>query len=157
MKLQNTLSLVLILVAMVLATTSCEKEMIERTVPNPEQLLAGRLTGTWVNPVNIITPTDVPPEVFGNMRLVFTTDDAGNPAAFLGKDCPIVFSAAESSWVVTGTQELTTVKLSGTAPVDEFQAQVDANNLTLSFYMGWENIETGETGEGDFQVTLTRQ
>jgi len=156
MKFKNTLSLMLILVVMVLGA-SCEKEMIDRTVPNPKQLLAGRLMGTWGNPANIITPTDVPPDVFGDMRLVFTTDEAGNPAVFFGKDCPIVFSATESAWVVSGTPELTTVKLSGTAPVDEFEAHVDAKNLTVAFYMGWENMETGEIGEGNFQVTLSRQ
>lgn len=140
-----------------LLVTSCEKEMADQTGESAEQLMAGRLSGTWANPTDIVTPAEVPAEIFGEMRLVFTMDGVGNPAEFLGQGCPIVFSAMKSSWSVSGAEDAALVKLTGTAPVDEFQARVDANNLTLSFYMGWENLETGETGEGDFQVTLSRQ
>lgn len=146
-----------LLLTVLLWGSSCEKDLINGTVGNPEQLLAGRISGTWAKPVQIITPTEVPAEVFGDMRLVFTMDESGNPKAFLGKDCPIVFSATESTWSVSGTEEQAKITLSGTTPVDELDVKVNANSMTLSFYMGWENTETGETGKGDFQVTLSRQ
>jgi len=146
-----------LLLTVLLWGSSCEKEVMNGTVGNPEQLLAGRISGTWANPVQIVTPQEVPAEVFGEMRLVFTMDESGNPKAFLGKDCPIVFSASESTWSVSGTEEQAKVSLQGTTPVDEFDVKVNANSMTLSFYMGWENTETGETGKGDFRVTLSRQ
>lgn len=146
-----------LLLTVLLWGSSCEKEVINGTVGNQEQLLIGRISGTWAKPAQIITPAEVPAEVFGDMRLVFTTDESGKPKAFLGKDCPIVFSATESTWTASGTEEQAIISLEGTTPVDEFNVKVNANSMTLSFYMGWENTETGETGKGDFRVTLSRQ
>ncbi len=147
-----------VLVAGVMSCMSCKKDKIQHTVLNPEELVSGRLSGTWAFPSNIVTPDNVPAEVFGTMRLVFTTDDLGAPSKFLAQDCPIVFgNTGAGSWSVTGTQDSAIVKLVGVEPLDEFSVKVSGSALTLSFYMGWENTDTKDTGKGEFQVTLTRQ
>lgn len=140
-----------------LAFGSCEKDLVRDHGLDAEQLVAGRLDGTWGDPTAIVTPDDIPGEIFGGMRLVFTTDNAGYPAQFSAKDCPIVFGSEAGTWSVTGTADAGKVALSGVGPVDEFDIQVSATSLTLSFYMGWENTDTGEQGKGDFSVTLTRK
>lgn len=137
---------------------SCKKDMPQRGGINKELLVAGRLDGTWTTPVNIVTPDNVPAAVFGAMRVVFTTDAAGNPSKFMAQDCPIVFGNGNAgTWNVSGTQDSARIKVTGPGPVDEFNVKVTSTSLTLSFYMGWENTETKETGKGNFQVTLTRQ
>lgn len=146
------------LVAGIITGGSCKKDKIQHTVLSPEQLVSGRLSGTWAVPSNLVTPDNVPPEVFGGMRLVFTTDELGAPSKFLAQDCPIVFgNAGAGSWTVTGTQDSAVVNVTGVEPVDEFSVKINGRALTLSFYMGWENTDTKETGKGNFQVTLTRQ
>ncbi len=157
MRLNLKLFLVLLL-AGIAGLTSCTKDKLRHEVLSAEQLVSGRLAGTWANPGNIVTPDNVPPEVFGGMRLVFTTDEAGNPSKFLAQDCPIVFgNAGAGTWTITGTQDSATVNVTGVEPLDEFSVKVTGSTLTLSFYMGWENTDTQATGKGDFQVTLTRQ
>lgn len=154
----NTKFLFVLLVVGVVGITSCTKEKLKHEVLAPEQLVSGRLAGTWAVPSNIITPDNVPPEVFGGMRLVFTTDDAGVPSKFLAQDCPIVFgNAGAGTWTVTGTQDSALVKIVGVEPLDEFSVKVTGPTLTLSFHMGWENTDTKATGKGDFRVTLARQ
>lgn len=154
----NAKLLFVLLVAGVTGVVSCTKDKINREVPDPEQLVSGRLAGTWASPSNVVTPNNLPPEVFGAMRLVITTDASGAPAKFLAQDCPIVFgTGGAGTWTVTGTQDSATVKVVGVEPLDEFTAKVTGSTLTLSFYMGWENTDTKVTGEGDFKVTLTRQ
>jgi hypothetical protein len=143
-------------VLLVMGLSSCKDDSLKTTL-DAEQLVSGRIGGTWANPSHIVTPEGVPPEVFGTMRLVFTTDDSGNPSEFLAKDCPIVFSAPAGKWAVSGTQEDAKIKLTGVSPVDEFSAKVSSGTLTISFKMGWENTETGVKGQGDFSVTLSRQ
>jgi hypothetical protein len=146
------------LVAGIVGTASCTKDKLKHEVQNPEQLVSGRLAGTWAIPSNIITPDNVPPEVFGGMRLIFTTDDEGNPSKFLAQDCPIVFgNAGAATWTVTGTQDSALVNITGVEPLDEFTVKVTGSSLTLSFYMGWENTDTKVTGKGNFRVTLARQ
>ncbi|MFC3198734.1 hypothetical protein ACFOET_14020 [Parapedobacter deserti] len=137
--------------------SACKKDAIRQHGLDAEQLVAGRLDGTWANPSSIITPDDVPAEVFGAMRLVFTTDDAGYPAQFIAKDCPIVFSATAGTWGVSGNENEAKVTLTGVEPVNEFTARLSTTTLTLSFFMGWENTDTGDMGKGNFSVTLTRQ
>jgi len=155
---QNAKILLVLLIAGVTGAASCTKDKLKREVLAPEQLVSGRMVGTWANPSNIVTPNNIPPEVFGAMRLVFTTDASGNPSSFLAKDCPIVFgSAGTGTWTVTGTQDSAMVNLVGIEPVDEFSVKVTGSTLTLSFFMGWENTDTKVTGQGDFKVTLTRQ
>jgi hypothetical protein len=157
MRLNLKLFLVLLL-AGIAGLISCTKDKLRHEVLSAEQLVSGRLAGTWANPGNIVTPDNVPPEVFGGMRLVFTTDEAGNPSKFLAQDCPIVFgNAGAGTWTITGTQDSATVNVTGVEPLDEFSVKVTGSTLTLSFYMGWENTDTQATGKGDFQVTLTRQ
>ena len=154
----NTKLLLVLLVAGITGITACKKDKVDHEVLSPEQLVSGRLAGTWAVPSNMVTPSNVPPEVFGNMRLVFTTDDTGTPSGFLAKDCPIVFgNAGTGAWTITGTQDSAMVKLTGIEPVDEFTVKVTSTSLTLSFYMGWENTDTKVTGEGNFKVTLARQ
>lgn len=154
----NAKILLVLLVAGVTGSASCTKDKLKHEVPPPEQLISGRLAGTWASPGNIVTPDNIPPEVFGGMRLVFTTDASGNPASFLAQDCPIVFgNAGAATWTVTGTQDSALVKIVGVEPLDEFSVKVTGSTLTLSFYMGWENTDTKATGKGDFRVTLTRQ
>lgn len=157
MKLNVKLFLVL-LVAGIAGVVSCKKDKLTHEVLSPEQLVSGRLAGTWASPSNMVTPDNVPQEIFGTMRLVFTTDDSGGPAKFLAQDCPIVFgSAGAGTWTVTGTQDSALVKVVGVEPLDEFSVKVTASTLTLSFYMGWENTDTKAKGEGNFKVMLTRQ
>ena len=144
-------------VACCLALGACEKDLVRDHGLDAEQLIAGRLDGTWGDPTAIITPNDVPNEIFGDMRLVFTTDTDGYPAQFSAKDCPIVFDSEAGTWSVTGTADSAKVSLAGVGPVDEFDIRVSATSLTLSFHMGWENTDTGEKGEGDFSVMLTRK
>ncbi|HRP54923.1 hypothetical protein [Agriterribacter sp.] len=157
MKLNLKLFLVLLIAGMA-GVASCTKDKLRHEVPDPEQLVSGRLAGTWANPGNIVTPDNVPSEVFGTMRLVFTTDASGNPEKFLAQNCPIVFgNAGVATWTVTGTEDSATVNVTGVEPVDEFSVKVEGSTLTLSFYMGWENTDTKATGKGDFRVTLTRQ
>lgn len=154
----NTKLFFMLLVAGITGVTSCTKEKLKHEVLNPEQLVSGRIAGTWAVPGNMITPDNVPPEVFGGMRLVFTTDDTGAPSKFLAQDCPIVFgNSGVGSWAVTGTQDSALVKVTGVEPLDEFSVKVTGSTLTLRFYMGWENTDTKATGQGNFQVTLTRQ
>lgn len=138
--------------------SSCTKEILRPDVLSGNQLIAGRLDGTWTNPVDIVTPAGVPPEVFGTMRLVFTTDESGNPSKFIAQDCPIVFTnAVPGSWQVTAIADSAQVKLAGVGPVDDFRVRVSANSLNLSFFMGWENTDTKATGKGNFKVRLSRQ
>jgi hypothetical protein len=138
---------------------SCSKEVLRPDVLlTGDQLTAGRIDGTWASPSNIVTPATVPAEVFGTMRLVFTTDAAGNPSKFIAQNSPIVFTnAMAANWKVTGTAESASVKLTGITPVDDFKVKVSSNTMTVSFFMGWENTDTKETGKGNFKVTLTRQ
>jgi hypothetical protein len=140
----------------VLGLNACTEDPIVTTL-DAEQLVAGRIGGTWAKPSNIVTPDGVPAEVFGAMRLVFTTTPDGQPDKFLAQESPIIFGTTEGVWAVTGNQDDAQVKLTGVTPVDEFSAKVSSNNLIISFKMGWENTETGATGQGDFSVTLTRQ
>ncbi|MFT3701739.1 MAG: hypothetical protein QM802_05190 [Agriterribacter sp.] len=154
----NAKVILVLLVAGLTGAASCTKDKISHVVPDAEQLVSGRLAGTWASPSNIITPDNLPPEVFGTMRLVLTTDATGAPSKFLAQNCPIVFgTAGAGTWTVTGTQDSASVKLTGVDPVDEFTAKVTGSTLTLSFYMGWENTDTKVTGQGNFKVTLTRQ
>lgn len=149
-------SLMALLVLVGVGLNSCKDDALVTTLDG-EQLVAGRIGGTWAKPTNIVTPAGVPAEVFGSMRLVFTTDGKGQPSNFLGQDCPIIFGATEGTWTVSGTQDGAKVKLTGVTPVDEFDAKVSSAALTISFKMGWENTDTGVTGQGDFSVTLSRQ
>jgi len=154
----NAKLLLVLLVAVIAGVSSCTKDKIQREVPSPEELVSGRLAGTWAVPSSMLTPDNVPPEIFGTMRLVFTTDAEGSPSKFLAQDCPIVFgNTGAGSWSVTGTQDSALVKVVGVEPLDEFTVKVTGSTLTLSFYMGWENTDTKATGKGNFQVTLTRQ
>lgn len=138
--------------------SSCAKEVLRPDVLSGNQLISGRLDGTWTKPTDIVTPTGVPPEVFGAMRLVFTTDESGNPSKFIAQDCPIVFTnAVAGAWQITGTADSAQVSLVGVGPVDDFKVKVSANSLNLSFFMGWENTDTKTTGKGSFKVTLSRQ
>ncbi|MFP5079384.1 hypothetical protein [Pedobacter sp. JCM 36344] len=138
--------------------SSCAKEMLRPDVLSGDRLISSRLDGTWTKPTNIVTPTGVPPGVFGAMRLVFTTDESGNPSKFIGQDCPIVFSnAVAGAWRITGNADSAQVNLIGVGPVDDFKVKVSANSLNLSFFMGWENTDTKATGKGNFKVTLSRQ
>lgn len=136
--------------------TGCKKEILNESLDR-ELLVAGRMSGTWAKPVDIVTPASVPAEIFGNMRLVFTVDEGGKPANFLAQDCPIVFSGLPSTWRITGTEDRASIQLEGVTPVDQMSVHIDGSILHVSFFMGWENTETGETGKGDFKVTLSRQ
>ncbi|WP_146202300.1 hypothetical protein [Dyadobacter jejuensis] len=149
-------SLLALVMLAVLGLSACKEDAIVTTL-DPEQLVAGRLGGTWAKPTNIVTPEGVPSEVFGAMRLVLTTDELGKPSEFLGQDCPIIFSGEAGTWAATGSQDDAKVMLTGITPVDEFTAKVNSSSLIISFRMGWENTDTGVTGEGDFSVTLSRQ
>ncbi|HRN58070.1 MAG TPA: hypothetical protein PLL71_16545 [Agriterribacter sp.] len=154
----NVQFFLMLLMAGTLGIASCTKDKLKHEVPGREELVSGRLAGTWAGPANIITPENVPEEVFGTMRLVFTTDETGNPSKFLAQGCPIVFgNAGAGTWTVAGTDDSAKVNLTGIAPVDEFNVSVTSSTLTISFYMGWENTDTKVTGKGDFRVTLTRQ
>ncbi|HRO46842.1 hypothetical protein [Agriterribacter sp.] len=154
----NVKFFLILLIAGIMGIASCTKEKLKREVPDKEQLISGRLSGTWATPGNIVTPENVPAEVFGTMRLVFTTDETGNPSKFLAQGCPIIFgNAGAGTWTVAGTDDSAKVNLTGVDPVDEFNVSVTSSTLTISFYMGWENTDTKATGKGNFQVTLTRQ
>lgn len=142
---------------LIVSFISCKEDTVSVSPLDAEQRIAGRIDGTWVNPSDFVTPGTVPEEIFGDMRLVFTTDEEGYPAKFLAKSCPIIFSSSSSSWSVTGDDTDATLTLSDVSPVDEMTATVTSTKLTLTFYMGWENTETGASGEGDFSVTLTRE
>ncbi len=150
-------SLFALMVACCLALGGCEKDPVRDHGLDAEQLIAGRLDGTWGDPTAMVTPGDIPNEIFGDMRLVFTTDADGYPAQFYAKDCPIIFGGEGGGWLVTGAADDAKVTLADVGPVDEFDITVSSTTLTLSFYMGWENTDTGEQGEGDFSVTLTRK
>jgi len=141
----------------ILGVSSCKKELLHPGGLNPEQRVAGRLDGTWANPRDIVTPENVPAEVFGAMRLVFTTDEAGNPVKFMAQDCPIVFGNATGTWGISGEEGNAKVTLTSVEPVNDFDAKISSTSLILSFYMGWENTDTKATGKGNFRVTLTRQ
>jgi hypothetical protein len=149
-------SLIALCVLIVIGLSACKDDVVVGSL-DAEQLVAGRIGGTWAKPSNIVTPAGVPAEVFGAMRLVFTTDSEGKPAQFLAQDCPIIFGPDAGTWDVSGTQDDAKVKLTGVTPVDEFSAKVSSGSLVISFRMGWENTETGDTGQGDFSVTLNRQ
>lgn len=138
--------------------SSCAKDVLRADPLSGDRLTSGRLDGTWTTPTNIVTPPNVPAEVFGNMRLVFTTDEAGDPSQFIAQDCPIIFSnATAGAWSVSGTADSASVNLTGLGPVDDFEVKVSSNSLTLSFFMGWENTETKASGKGNFKVTLSRR
>jgi len=156
----NLRSVLIVLVALVLVAgvSSCAKDVLHPDNLSGDQLTAGRLDGTWAAPRDIVTPVTVPAEVFGSMRLVFTTDASGNPLKFMAHDCPIIFSnATAGSWLATNTADSAKVNLTGVGPVDNFSVKVTASTLTLSFFMGWENTDTKATGKGNFKVTLARQ
>lgn len=146
----------LIFFIVLICMLSCREENLH-PIPDPDQLVAGRLSGTWANPSNIVTPEGVPPEVFGAMRLVFTTDENGYPNKFLAQECPIIFTGVDGTWSISGTENDASVTLTNVSPVDEFKAQITNTSLIITFHMGWENTETGETGRGDFSVTLARK
>jgi len=141
----------------VAGASSCSKEVLRPTSLQGDQLVAGRLDGTWAFPKDMVAPTNVPTEIFGNMRLVFTTDASGNPSKFIAQDCRIVFSNAAGAWKIAGTADSAKVNLAGVTPVDDFTVKVSSNKLTISFFMGWENTDTKVTGKGNFKVTLDRQ
>ena len=154
----NVKFFLMLFVAGTTGLASCKKDVLQREMLTPEQLIAGRLSGTWITPGNIITPDNVPAEVFGTMRLVITSDETGKPSKFLAQDCPIIFGNADlGTWQVTGTEDSAKVNVTGVGPVDEFTARVSSNSLTISFFMGWENTDTKVKGKGNFRVTLTRQ
>lgn len=154
----NAKFIVILVVAGITVLASCKKDIPQHTVATPEELVAGRLSGTWTNPSAIVTPETVPADIFGKMRLVFTTDATGKPAEFLAQDCPIVFgNTGAGVWTIAGTEDSAKVNLTGIGPVDEFTIKVNSNTLTLSFFMGWENTDTKATGKGNFRVTLLRQ
>lgn len=138
------------------ALNSCQDESIIEHGLDAEQLVAGRIAGTWSLPTDIVTPGNVPTAIFGNMRLRFTTTKAGYPDKFIATGCPIIFSSEASTWSVTLTNEATDLTLSDVVPVDVFNVEVNSSTLTISFYMGWENTETGESGEGEFRANLKR-
>lgn len=154
-RLRKSLAVVAI-ATLALAIQSCQEQTIIEHGLDKEQLEAGRIAGTWGVPSNIITPNDVPAAIFGEMRLLFTTDSEGYPDKFIAKNCPVVFSDGVGEWSFSISEEIANVTLSEVVPVDEFKASASSSSLVISFYMGWENTETGETGEGEFSVTLER-
>jgi hypothetical protein len=152
----NLKTVFIVLAAMIVS--SCSKETLNPKALAGNQLMAGRLDGTWAAPRDMVTPATVPADVFGAMRLVFTTDAAGNPLRFIAHNSPIVFSnATAGAWKITSTADSAKVSLAGITPVDDFTVKVSSNTLTLSFFMGWENTDTKATGKGNFKVTLVRQ
>jgi hypothetical protein len=155
----NLKTVMIVLAAFIVAaSSSCSKDTLRPNNLSGNQLISGRLDGTWAAPRDIVTPATVPAEVFGAMRLVFTTDDAGNPLNFVAQNSPVVFTNSTSAkWNVSGTADSAKVKLTGITPVDEFSVKVSSTTLTLSFFMGWENTDTKATGKGNFKVTLIRQ
>ncbi|GAA4319727.1 hypothetical protein GCM10023149_18600 [Mucilaginibacter gynuensis] len=151
--------IVLVALIVVAGATSCNKDLVHPDNNlSADQLVAGRLDGTWATPRDIVTPENVPAEVFGSMRLVFTTEASGNPARFMAQDCPVVFgNNASGTWSVKQTADSAKVNVAGIGPVDDFNIKVSSNSLTISFFMGWENTDTKATGKGNFRVTLARQ
>ena len=139
------------------ALSSCEKQAILEHGLDEIQLAAGRVAGTWTSPSSIKTPDGVPSDIFGDMRLLFTTDKEGYPGKFVAKNCPIVFSSDAENWAITLKEDNNEISLTDIVPVDVFSFKVNASTLTISFHMGWENTETGEQGEGDFSATLIRK
>ena len=137
--------------------SACEEDKVIEHGYDDIQLIAGRVAGTWSNPTNIVTPVTVPSAVFGDMRILFTTDENGYPANFIASGAPIVFSSIPGTWTVNQTSDKISITLSEITPVDDFNIEVNSSNLVISFYMGWENTETGEKGEGEFSATLSRQ
>ncbi len=156
MKSRITLFVIILNVILISQLTSCKDDSLDDNSLDSEQLIAGRIDGTWANPDNIITPDGLPDEIFGDMELTFTTDEDGYPSLFLARNCPVVFSSSTSNWSVNQSDS-TVVSLEDVSPVDEFTVEVSSTNLIISFYMGWENTDTGDTGEGQFSATLTRQ
>lgn len=161
MKRFNSKSVLVAIVALIImaGASSCTKDVLH---PNDnltaDQMAAGRLSGTWATPSGIVTPQGVPPEVFGSMRLVFTTQGPGTPLNFMAQGAPIVFTGATAgTWSVTATADSARVKLKGITPVDDFNVKVTSKTLMLSFFMGWENTDTKATGKGNFKVILNRQ
>ncbi|RYY37408.1 MAG: hypothetical protein EOP46_02780 [Sphingobacteriaceae bacterium] len=149
---------VLIALIVVAGTASCSKDVLRPNELSAEGLVSGRLDGTWTSPRDIVTPANVPSEIFGSMRLVFTTNEKGEPVKFIAHDSPIVFgTGAAADWTATAAGDSTSIKLTGVGPVDDFKVKVSSNFMTISFYMGWENTETKATGKGNFKVTLARQ
>lgn len=161
MKRFNSKSVFIALVALfaTAAISSCTKDVLRPDgTLTADQLAAGRMAGTWTTPTNIVTPQNVPAEIFGAMRLVFTTQGPGTPLNFIAQDCPIVFTnGTTGTWSVTAMADSAKVKLKGITPVDDLNVKVTSTTLTLSFYMGWENTETKATGKGNFKVTLNRK
>ena len=156
----NLRSVLIMLVALIAiaGVSSCSKDTLHASNLSATQLVSGRLDGTWTTPTNIVTPATVPADIFGSMRLVFTTQKNGDPLKFIAHDCPIIFdNATAGTWAVTSTADSTRVKLTGVGPVDDFSVKVSSNFMTISFYMGWENTDTKATGKGNFKVTLARQ
>ncbi|MGV8880317.1 MAG: hypothetical protein ACOH2A_14955 [Sphingobacteriaceae bacterium] len=154
----NSVFIVLVALIVVSGISSCAKDTLHPDSLNANQLIAGRLDGTWTTPRDIVTPENVPAEIFGSMRLVFTTDASGNPAKFMAQDCPIVFGITQAnSWTVSGVADSAKVNLTNIGPVDDFNIKVSSNSMTISFFMGWENTDTKATGKGNFKVTLARQ
>lgn len=144
------------IIMLVIVFQSCKEDTIIEHGFDAEQLAAGRIAGTWGSPSNIITPSDVPTAVFGEMRLLFTTNDEGYPDKFIAKGCPIVFSNGAGNWSISTNDNLINITLGEVVPVDEFKVSATGSSLIISFYMGWENTETGESGEGEFSATLRR-
>jgi|GEM_PF-1627996 hypothetical protein len=154
-----TVAVVLFFSMLLASLQSCKEEEIVGLDLDTQQLLAGRIDGTWASPSKLVLPDNLPDEIFGSMRLVFTTDDNGYPKQFYAENCPIVFSSSISNWTLVNSNQDSTsvVTLGNVTPVDSFKVSVNASYLTLSFYMGWENTDTGDAGQGNFSVTLTRQ
>jgi hypothetical protein len=136
---------------------SCKEEEIMTQGLDAELLVAGRIDGTWGNPSKIVVPDNLPHELFGKMRLVFTTDQDGYPSRFYAENCPVVFNSALSNWTLRNQDSASVVSLDKVGPVDSFKVNVSSSYLTISFYMGWENTDTKATGQGNFSVTLSRQ
>lgn len=150
-------TIIIVLAAIFFITqNSCKDDIISEHGLDAEQLLAGRIDGTWANPTNIVVPDSLPDEIFGDIRLVFNTADS-YPNQFYAENCPIVFSTSMSKWSVVQMDSTAVVTLEDVSPVDSFNVEVNSSHLTISFYMGWENTDSGDTGEGNFSVTLSRQ
>lgn len=141
---------------LMIALVACETYTVQEHGMDDEQLSGGRLVGTWGEPHAIVTPDGVPAGVFGKMRLVFTVDDNGYPEQFYSTNAPIVFTSGVGEWRYTTEGDYSNITLDQTVPVDNMNVEVSSETLSISFFMGWENTETGETGQGDFSVSLSR-
>ena len=148
--------IILLAITFFIVQNSCKEDIISEHGLDAEQLIAGRIDGTWANPTDIVVPDSLPDEIFGDMRLVFTTDNS-YPSQFYAENCPVVFSSSVSNWSVSQLDSTAVVTLEDISPVDSFIVKVNSSNLIISFYMGWENTDSGDTGEGNFSVTLSRQ